>query len=80
MLLDKILEALINRLAAWLVGKAFFKTVVELVAQFDGMADLDGDGKKEAVLDELTGMGILFGRNQVNLAIELAVQLLERRA
>ncbi|MEY3746927.1 MAG: hypothetical protein RL194_386, partial [Pseudomonadota bacterium] len=46
---------------------------------FDGRIDLDGDGKKEAVIQELTSLGILFGRKQINLAIELAVQLLERK-
>lgn len=77
--MDAIIVALINRLASWLVGAKFFATVLGLVSQFDGIADLDGDGKKESVIDELVGMGIMFGRKQVNLAIELALQILERK-
>jgi hypothetical protein len=78
-MLDSLVAALINRLAAWLVGASFFRTVLDAVSYFDGRIDLDGDGKKEAVIQELTSLGILFGRKQINLAIELAVQLLERK-
>lgn len=77
--MDSLIVALINRLAYWLVGKPFFQTVLGLVSRFDNRVDLDGDGKREKVIDELAGLGIMYGQRQANLAIELAVQLLELR-
>lgn len=77
--MDTLIIALVNRLAAWAVGTTFFRQVLELVRQFDGSVDLDGDGKKEAVLTELTKAGILFGKRQFNRAIELALIIVERQ-
>jgi len=76
---NTLIIALINRLAAWLVGKAFFTKVLTAVSFLDGRMDLDGDGKKEAAFTELKNAGILFGTKQFNLAIELAVAILTRK-
>lgn len=73
-----IIIALVRRLAAWIVGVPFFNAVYEMVSYFDGMVDLDGDGKKERVIDELAGAGWLFGQRQVNRAIEWALVILEQ--
>lgn len=77
--MDAIVIALINKLADWLVGKAFFRKVLALVAHFDGRVDLNGDGKKEAVWNELKASGVLFGTRAFNLAIELALAIIVRR-
>ena len=76
--MDALIIALINKLAAWLVGKSFFANVLAVVSTLDGRMDLDGDGKKDAAWTELKNAGILFGTKQFNLAIELAVQYLQR--
>lgn len=78
-MIDALIIALCNRLAAWAVGKAFFRQVLDLVSLMDGRFDLDGDGKKEAVLVELGKAGLLFGKRQVNRAIELALIIVERQ-
>ena len=77
--MDALIIALINKLADWLVGKSFFQQVLALVTKLDGRFDLDGDGKKEAAWTELKNAGVLFGKKQFNLALELAVQILNRR-
>lgn len=77
--MDALIIALVNRLAAWAVGKAFFGQVLNLVALMDGRFDLDGDGKKEAVLIELSKAGVLFGKRQFNRAVELALIIVERK-
>lgn len=77
--MDVLIIALINKLADWLVGKAFFAQVLAYASVLDGRMDLDGDGKKEAVWTELKNAGVLFGAKQFNLAIELAVNILRRK-
>lgn len=77
--MDVLIIALINKLADWLVGKAFFAKVLAYASVLDGRMDLDGDGKKEAVWAELKNAGVLFGTKQFNLAIELAVNILRRK-
>lgn len=77
--MDALIIALVNRLAGWVVGKAFFGQVLHYVSIFDGRVDLDGDGKKEAILMELTKAGILFGKRQFNRAIEMALIIVERK-
>jgi len=77
--MNALIVALIEKLAAWLVGKSFFAKVLAVVSMLDGRMDLDGDGKKEAAFVELKNAGVLFGTKQFNLAIELAVNLLNRR-
>lgn len=77
--MDVLIIALINKLADWLVGKAFFAQVLTYASVLDGRMDLDGDGKKEAVWTELKNAGVLFGTKQFNLAIELAVNILRRK-
>lgn len=77
--MDALIIALINKLASWLVGKSFFANVLAVASMLDGRMDLDGDGKKEAAFTELRKAGILFGTRQFNLAIELAVNLLNRK-
>lgn len=77
--MDALIIALVNRLAVWSVGKPFFVKVLSLVSIMDGSFDLDGDGKKEAVLVELSKAGVLFGRRQFNRAIELALIIVERK-
>lgn len=77
--MDALVIAVVKRLAAWAVGVPFFARVLDLVSQFDGRVDLDGDGKKEAILVELTNAGVLFGKRQFNRAIELALIIVERK-
>ena len=77
--MDALIIALINKLADWLVGKAFFRQVLALASKFDGRVDLDGDGKKEAVGAELKSSGALFGRRAFNLALELALAIVVRK-
>lgn len=74
--MDTLIAVLITRLAAWRVGSSFFRVVYDAVSRFDNCVDLDGDGKKEKVIEELVGLGIKFGQRQANLAIELATDLL----
>lgn len=50
------------------------------VERFDGVMDMDGDGKKKAVLEELAGAGLVFGKRQFNRAVEWALVIVERRA
>ena len=61
------------------VGKPFWEAVLTAVAKYDGIVDLDGDGKKKAVLHELLSAGLMFGRRQFNRALENALIVLERR-
>ena len=77
--MDALIIALVTRLAHWVVGKPFFAKVLSLVEIMDNRFDLDGDGKKEAILVELTKAGMVFGRRQFNRAIELAVIIVERK-
>ena len=77
--MNAIIIAITRQLASWVVGYKFFAAVYELVSRFDGMADLDGDGKKEKVIDELGQLGYSFGKRQVNRAIEWALVILERK-
>jgi hypothetical protein len=77
--MDALIIAIVNKLAAWSVGKPFFTQVLSLVSIMDGRVDLDGDGKKDAVLVELSKAGVLFGKRQFNRAIELALIIVERR-
>lgn len=79
LVMDALIVALVRRLAAWVVGKAFFAAVLKAVARFDGALDLDGDGKKEAVLEELAGAGLVFGKRQFNRAVEWALVIVERQ-
>ena len=76
--MDALIIALVNKLAHWAVGKPFFAQVLSLVSIMDGRVDLDGDGKKEAILLELSKAGVLFGRRQFNRSIELALIIDER--
>lgn len=73
-----IIVALVRRLAAWIVGVPFFNAVYEMVSYFDGMVDLDGDGKKRRVFDELAGAGWTFGKRQFNRAVEWALVVIEQ--
>ena len=77
--MDALIIALVEKLANWLVGKAFFQQVLALASKFDGRVDLDGDGKKEAVWAELKSSGALFGTRAFNLAIELALAIIVRK-
>jgi hypothetical protein len=77
--MDALIIALVNRLAGWVVGKPFFAQVLALVAMYDGRVDLDGDGKKEAILTELTRAGIKFGKRQFNRSLEMALIIVERK-
>lgn len=77
--MNTLIIALVNRLADWLVGKDFFKRVLDLVSRYDGRVDLNGDGKKEAVWNELKACGVLFGTRAFNLAIELALAIVVRK-
>lgn len=76
--MDALIAALIRKLASWVVGAPFFSKVLALVSVYDGRLDLDGDGKKDAILVELTNAGVLFGKRQFNRAIEFALILVER--
>lgn len=78
-MLEKLIIAAAQQLAAWLVGKPFFTDVLYLVQLLDGRIDLDGDGKKQKVIDELTHAGIAFGKRQINRAIELALIVVESK-
>jgi hypothetical protein len=69
----------VNKLMAWTVGRPFWVAVLEAVTKLDGQLDLDGDGKKEAVLMELLRAGHQFGRRQFNRAVEMALVVLERK-
>lgn len=77
--MDTLIIALVNKLAHWVLGKKFFQAVLAAVAKFDGVLDLDGDGKKEAVFDELVKFGYIFGKRQFNRAVEMALIIVERR-
>lgn len=77
--MDALIIALVNRLAGWILGKKFFSAVLAAVSQFDGVLDLDGDGKKEAVFDELVKYGYIFGKRQFNRAVEMALIIIERK-
>jgi hypothetical protein len=76
--MDALIIALVKKLAAWIVGAPFFARVLSLVSMFDGRLDLDGNGKREAVLAELVSAGELFGKRQFNRAIEWALVIVER--
>ena len=77
--MDALIIALVNKLAQWVLGKKFFLAVLSAVAKFDGVLDLNGDGKKEAVFDELVKFGYVFGKRQFNRAVELALIIVERK-
>ena len=77
--MDALIIALVNKLMTWTVGRPFWMAVLETVTKLDGRFDLDGDGKKEAVLMELLKAGHQFGRRQFNRAVEMALVVLERR-
>lgn len=77
--MDALIIALVNKLMAWTVGRPFWVAVLAAVTRFDGRWDLDGDGKKQAVIEELTRAGLQFGTRQLNRAIENALILLERK-
>jgi len=76
---DIILVTLLRRIGNLLVGYPFFSAVYAVVSKLDNRFDLDGDGKRERAIDELLGLGYTFGRRQVNFAVELALQILERK-
>jgi len=73
-----IIIALVRRLMAWVVGVPFFNAVYEVASQLDGTVDLDGDGKKERIFDELAGAGWKFGKRQFNRAVEMALIVIEQ--
>lgn len=73
-----IIVALVRRLMAWLVGVPFFNAVYAAASLLDGVADLDGDGKKERIFDELAGAGWNFGTRQFNRAVEMALVIIEQ--
>ena len=77
--MDAVIIALVNKLMVWTVGRPFWTAVLSAVTKLDGMVDLDGDGKKQAVLHELLRAGHQFGRRQFNRAVEMALVVLERR-
>ena len=77
--MDALIIALVNKIAAWTVGKPFFAKVLALVEIMDNRFDLDGDGKKEAILVELTKASVVFGKRQFNRAVEMALIIVERR-
>lgn len=77
--MDALIIALVNKIAAWTVGKPFFAKVLSFVEIMDGRFDLDGDEKKEAVLVELTKAGLKFGKRQFNRALEMALIIVERK-
>lgn len=77
--MDALIIALVTKLANWTIGKPFFAKVLSLVEIMDGRFDLDGDGKKEAILTELTKAGMVFGRRQFNRAVEMALIIVERK-
>lgn len=77
--MDALIIFWINRIMAWTVGKPFWAAVLAVVSKLDGRFDLDGDGKKEAVMQELAMFGYQFGKRQLNRAIENALIVIERR-
>lgn len=77
--MDALIIALVTKLANWTIGKPFFAKVLSLVEIMDNRFDIDGDGKKEAILVELSRAGMVFGRRQFNRAIEMALIIVERR-
>lgn len=77
--MDALIIFWINRIMAWTVGKPFWGAVLAAVSRLDGRFDLDGDGKKDAVIQELTMFGYQFGKRQLNRALENALIVLERR-
>ena len=77
--MDALIIALVNKLMAWTVGKPFWTAVLNAVARLDGVVDLDGNGKREAVLFELLSAGHQFCKRQFNRAVEMALVVLERR-
>jgi hypothetical protein len=77
--MDKLIITLVTKLAHWVLGKKFFNAVYAAVEKFDGVLDLNGDGKKEAVLDEVVKLGYTFGKRQFNRAVELALIIVERK-
>ena len=77
--MDALIIALVNKLMTWTVGKPFWTAVLNAVSRLDGVVDLDGNGKREAVLFELLSAGHQFGRRQFNRAVEMALVVLERR-
>ena len=77
--MDALVIALVNKLMVWTVGRPFWTAVLAAVTKLDGTMDLDGDGKKQAVLYELLSAGHQFGRRQFNRAVEMALVVLERK-
>lgn len=77
-MMQTLIIALVKRLMGWLVGVPFFNAVYHFVSYFDGMVDLDGDGKKGRVLDELGKAGWIFGKRQFNRALEAALIIVEQ--
>lgn len=77
--MDALIIALVTKLANWTIGKPFFAKVLSLVEIMDGRFDLDGDGKKDAILIELSKAGLIFGKRQFNRAIEMALIIVERK-
>ena len=77
--MDKLIIFWVNQIMAWTVGKPFCGAVMAAVSKLDGRYDLDGDGKKSAVIEELTMFGYQFGKRQLNRAIENALIVLERK-
>lgn len=77
--MDKLIIFWINRIMVWTVGRPFWEAVFSAVSRLDGRFDLDGDGKKSAIVEELTMFGYQFGKRQLNRAIENALIVLERK-
>ncbi len=77
--MDAVIIFWINKIMAWTVGKPFWAAVLTIVTKLDGQFDLDGDGKKEALIEELTRWGFQFGKRQLNRALENALIVVERR-
>jgi len=75
---NRLVIFFIDRLAAWLIGKRLFADAVAAVQRWAGDVDLDGDGKKGAVLDELRAAGYVFTVRLGNFLIELALQKVAR--
>ena len=77
--MDALIIFWTNRIMCWTVGKPFWTAVLAKVTELDGVVDLDGDGKKAALLHELLSAGFQFGRRQFNRALENALIVLERK-